>query len=109
MLNLLGAFHSKGFLGYTSEEAQKQFADSLLRIADKMFWAPMAYLGVTLYQNQEISVLGFVYIAIFFVLGIILRHNGLKVYDLHDEKTKIRTLKQRLVGKNKAPTSPSNS
>ncbi|EHZ2903734.1 hypothetical protein MDT99_004319 [Vibrio vulnificus] len=96
---LLDAFHAKGYEGYLSEDAQKKFADSLLKIADKMFWAPIAYFGVSVYQNKALDLWGIVYLTIFFVLAVCLRHQGLKVYDLHYEKKKAKEEKARLTNK----------
>ncbi|CAK1877042.1 conserved hypothetical protein [Vibrio crassostreae] len=96
---LLEAFRSKGYEGYKSTEAQKKFADSLLKIADKLFWAPIAYLGVLIYQNKVFDVSSALYITTFLVLAVCLRHQALKVYDLHEEKSKAKAEKARLTNK----------
>ena len=97
--NLFLAFQSNGYRGYKSHKAQEKFAESLLKIADKLFWAPLAYLGVSLYQGQNISNYGYAFIILFFVLGVYLRHEALTVYDLHDEKEKLKAQSKRLVNK----------
>ena len=89
-------------MGYSSQEAQKKFADSLLKIADKIFWAPMAYLGIMLYQSRQLDVFDFFYILLFFILGILMRHQALEVYDLHYEKTKKTAKNNRLKNRNNA-------
>ena len=93
------AFHGKGYLGYKSKDAQKKFADSLLKIADKMFWAPMAYIGASLYQAKDISFYGYAYVLFFFVLGVSMRHQALKVYDSHDTQSKDQENKNRVLNK----------
>lgn len=96
---LIDAFHGKGYRGHKSQEAQKKFADSLLKIADKAFWAPMTYLGVSLYQEKTLSGLGVLFCVSFIIIAVSLRHQGLKVFDLHDEDNKKKAKNEKLSSK----------
>lgn len=74
-------FHGKGHRAYTSMEAKKKFADSLLSVSASLFWVPMGYLALSLYDGRELSAMHFVFSGILIVMSISTRHEGLKIYD----------------------------
>ena len=84
-------FHGQGFRAYKSGKAKEKFADSILKIADKLFWAPLASLVAIGLNGKELVFEVFFITAVLLILGMWLRHVGLKAIDEveADKKKKI--------------------
>ncbi len=86
-------FHGKGHHGYKSEVAQKKFADSILTIADRLFFLSISSLLIILLQinnstfqsNNAIFYPAIMGSAFFMILALCCRHQGLKIHDLLEE------------------------
>lgn len=91
------AFHGKGVEAYSSAKARKKYARSLLRLADKFFWAPIAALLATgLTSRNDIFLAQCIIAATFVILGIYLRHCALIIYDDLPKKRNKRTTSSSL-------------
>lgn len=82
--SFMEAFNCNGVDAYTSPDAQKIYARSLLKLSDKFFWAPIAaLLSMGLSNRNDVS---FVLIQCTLTVallagGIYLRHCALVIYD----------------------------
>ncbi len=99
------AFNGKGYKNYKSRNAKKKFADSLLKLADRLFFLSMSTLFIialqinnTILQSSNIIFwITLIGVAIFIILGICYRHEGLKIYDyLEKELSKKQRITQIL-------------
>lgn len=76
------AFHGKGVDAYSSTEARKKYARSLLRLADKFFWAPIATLLATSFTSRnDIVLVQCILAGMFVISAMYLRHCALVIYD----------------------------
>lgn len=89
--SFMAALNSKGVDAYTTPDAKKIYARSLLKLSDKFFWAPIAtLLSIGFSNRNDVS---FVLIqctltAALLAGGIYLRHCALVIYDGLPKKNK---------------------
>ena len=77
----ISAFHGRGAEPYTPS-TRRVYAQSLLGLADKLFWAPIAALLGFAINPQVASFFGLLVLCgVMFVLGLWLRHCGLSILD----------------------------
>ena len=82
-------FHGKGFRAYKPSKAREQYASSILKIADKFFWAPMAYLVSIGLNGSPLNNEKIIFTGVFLAFGMWLRHVGLIAIDeVENEKKK---------------------
>lgn len=75
------AFHGRGAEPYTPS-TRRVYAQSLLGLADKLFWAPIAaLLGFAINPHVASFFALLVLSGVMFVLGLWLRHCGLSILD----------------------------
>ena len=77
------AFHGNGHEPYHTKEAKTAFADSLLKIADKCFYAPyVLVLSVSFLKGSNFQIFITVLISfLFLVAATMLRHEALSIID----------------------------
>jgi len=75
------AFHGRGAEPYTPS-TRRVYAQSLLGLADKLFWAPIAALLSFAINPHVVWFFSLVLLSgVMFVLGLWLRHCGLSILD----------------------------
>ena len=74
--------HGKGHKYYESKEAKKLFAEGLLDLSKKSFWMAIAS-NIPHFISAEMSgsVVFFISAFAFMTIGMVLRHEGLKIID----------------------------
>jgi hypothetical protein len=80
---LNNCFHGKGHEPYKTPEAKLTFADSLLKIADKLFFAPfIPFVTISFYEQSPAQFwLQLVLSVLFFIMATCLRHEALLIID----------------------------
>lgn len=88
LYSFCAAFHSKGAEAYSTVMARRLYGLSLLKLADKLFWAPIATLIVAgLTNRSDHFMFQCVMASCLAVLGMYLRHCGLAIIDLLPERS----------------------
>jgi hypothetical protein len=90
--SLFSAFHGRGAAAYSSAEAKRQFARSLQRLADRLFWAPVAFLVLTgLTQDIEWLITQCFLTFALLCVALYCRHYALTIYDHLPKKARKTT------------------
>ncbi|ROH86286.1 hypothetical protein ED236_07570 [Pseudomethylobacillus aquaticus] len=81
--------YGKGAEAYQTATARRLYALSLLKLADKFFWAPLAVLVATAFTVQLDALAAQLFIAVVLcVTALFLRDQGLKIIDAIPKKAK---------------------
>lgn len=79
--HITSAFHGRGAEPYTPS-TRRLYAQSLIELADKLFWAPIAaLLGFAFNPHAASFFVLVVAFGVAFILGLWLRHCGLSIID----------------------------
>ena len=76
--------HGKGHDPYVSDSAKLKYAESLLRLSDKLFFTPFVpIVGLSFVEQSPIAfTIQLIVTAFCFAEAICIRHEGLKIIDL---------------------------
>lgn len=76
------AFHGEGAAHYSSIEAKRQYARTLIRLSEKLFWFPMAAVMASAFTTGSFSIAtAWIVALVSFGGATYSRHYALKIYD----------------------------
>ena len=80
------AFHGQGHIRYRSRRSREEFANSLLKGSDKLFFAPMLPLATLVFIDSKWYFAQLILCGLLFVVAVVFRHQALMIFDELDEQ-----------------------
>jgi hypothetical protein len=92
--------HGRGYLGYKSFKSQELYLNGLLKLADKLFWSPIAAVVFILVKNDALAGFTFIVSLGLITFGLNLRHHALLGFDEIERRKTQKEKRKSLLCKN---------